>query len=242
MQFQIVGHACLSVEAAGTRLVIDPWIQGSLYWGSWWHWPDPVFGPELLEPDFIYLTHWHFDHFHADSLRLFDKRAHVLVPRFPVSFLASQLRALGFNRITELRQAERYELAAGFTLTSYQVRHEDDSVAVVDADGACLVDLNDAKPMPSTWKLLRTRHPRVDFMLRSHSPAWSYPTFYSFEDRTDAIELSGRSYVQSFIAAARMLRPRHAVPSRQQQFAVGDRPTVDFLVVPRLGQIEGRER
>lgn len=212
MQFQVVSHACLSVEAAGIRLLIDPWIEGPVYWGSWWHWPDPVFGPELFEADFIYLTHWHFDHFHAESLGRFDKRAHVLVPRFPVSTLVEQLRALGFTRITELKQAERFELAAGISLTSYQVQYQDDSIAVVEGEGTVLVDLNDAKPLPSTWKLLRRRHPRVDFMLRSHSPAWSYPTCYSFEDPDEAIHVSRSSYVDAFIAAAEILRPRFAVP------------------------------
>jgi UDP-MurNAc hydroxylase len=91
-------------------------------------------------------------------------------------------------------------------------QYQDDSVCVIEADGTVLVDLNDAKPLPRTWKLLRHRHPRVDFMLRSHSPAWSYPSAYTFEDPSDAIPVDKESYLKAFCAAARVLKPRHAVP------------------------------
>jgi len=62
--------------------VCDPWIVGSTYWRSWWNYP-PV-SPELLasiKPDYVYLTHIHWDHFHGPSLRRFDRATPVLVPK-----------------------------------------------------------------------------------------------------------------------------------------------------------------
>ena len=212
MRFQVVGHACLQVAAAGKRLVVDPWILGSVYWDAWWHCPEPVYDETIFEPDFLYLTHWHFDHVHPKSLARFDKSCLVLLPKFPVSSLPEQMRGMGFTRILELEHGRTFVLAPGFTLTSYQIQYQDDSICVVEADGAVLVDLNDAKPLPRTWKSLRRRHPRVDFMLRSHSPAWSYPTAYTFEDPADAIPVDRQSYLQAFCAAARVLAPRYAVP------------------------------
>ena len=212
MKFQIVGHACLSVEAAGKRLVVDPWIQGSVYWDAWWHCPEPVFDEQLFRADFIYLTHWHFDHVHRESLQRFDKSCHVLVPKFPVSSLPAQLRDMGFTRITELAHGKTFPLAPGFALTSFQIQYQDDSLCVVEADGRVLVDLNDAKPLPRTWKMLQRRFPRVDFMLRSHSPAWSYPSAYTFDDPADVIPVDKESYLKAFCGAARILKPRYAVP------------------------------
>jgi UDP-MurNAc hydroxylase len=171
-----------------------------------------VYDESIFEPDFVYLTHWHFDHVHPQSLARFDKSCLVLLPKFPVSSLPDQMRSLGFTRILELQHGRSFELAPGFTLTSYQIQYQDDSICVVEADGTVLVDLNDAKPLPRTWKIVRRRHPRVDFMLRSHSPAWSYPTAYTFEDPADAIPVDRQSYLQAFCAAARVLAPRHAVP------------------------------
>ena len=212
MEFRIVSHACLDVKARGKRLVIDPWLNEPTYWSAWWHAPPPEFGPDIFDADYVYITHWHFDHFDPKTLRKFGKNTTAVVAKFPISGLKPQLEELGFERVVELRHGERLALGDGFWLTSYQVTFQDDSVAVVEADGAVLVDLNDAKPLPSMWRALRAKYPNVDFMLRSHSPAWSYPTRYTFEDPADRLPVDSRTYMDAFVAAAQQLRPRYAVP------------------------------
>ncbi len=212
MEFRIVSHACLDVKARGKRLVIDPWLNEPTYWSAWWHAPPPEFGPDIFDADYVYITHWHFDHFDPKTLRKFGKNTTAVVAKFPISGLKPQLEELGFERVVELRHGERLALGDGFWLTSYQVTFQDDSVAVVEADGAVLVDLNDAKPLPSTWRALRAKYPNVDFMLRSHSPAWSYPTRYTFEDPADRLPVDSRTYMDAFVAATQQLRPRYAVP------------------------------
>ena len=212
MEFRIVSHACLDITAQGKRLVIDPWLNEPTYWSSWWHCPPPIFGEDIYQADYVYITHWHFDHFDPKTLKKFGKHTTAVVAKFPISGLRQQLESLGFERVVELRHGERLKLADDFWLTSYQVTFQDDSVAVVEADGAVLVDLNDAKPLPSTWRNFRAKYPKVDFMLRSHSPAWSYPTRYTFEDPADRLPVDARTYMEAFVAAAQQLQPRYAVP------------------------------
>jgi UDP-MurNAc hydroxylase len=212
MEFRIVSHACLDVSASGKRLVIDPWLNEPTYWSSWWHCPPPLFGPDIFSADYVYITHWHFDHFDPKTLRKFEKHTTAIVPKFPISGLKEQLEGLGFERVVELRHGERIKLGDDFFLTSYQVSFQDDSVAVVESNGTVLVDLNDAKPLPSLWRKFRSKYPKVDFMLRSHSPAWSYPTRYTFEDPSDRLPVDARTYMEAFVAAAQQLRPRYAVP------------------------------
>lgn len=212
MRFDIVSHACMSVEAAGKRLVIDPWLIGSVYWGAWWHCPQPVYDDSIFDTDYLYITHWHFDHMHRESLRHFNKRCHILVPKFPVSIMAEQFRKLGFLHITELPHGESLEMGDGFRITSYQITYQDDSVCFVEADGVVLADINDAKPMPGTWKQLRETYPAVDFMFRSHSPAWSYPSAYRFDEPADAIPVTRETYMEAFRSAASILTPAFAVP------------------------------
>ncbi len=212
MEFRIVSHACLDVKARGKRLVIDPWLNEPAYWSSWWHAPPPEFGPDIFEADYVYVTHWHFDHFDPRTLKKFSPHTTIMVPKFPISGLPAQLRDMGRAHIIELTHGQCIELAPGFSFTSYQVTFQDDSVAVIQADGCTLMDLNDSKPLPSLWRTFRAKYPKVDFMLRSHSPAWSYPTRYSFEDPSDRLPVDGRTYMEAFVAAAQQLRPRYAVP------------------------------
>ena len=70
MKFTVIGHSCLRIETSGPTILVDPWLFGSCYWRSWWHYPtvaEPA--PEVFEPDYVYLTHHHFDHFHFPSMR-----------------------------------------------------------------------------------------------------------------------------------------------------------------------------
>lgn len=212
MEFTIVSHACLDVRAKGKRLIIDPWLNEPTYWSAWWHAPPPVFDESIFSADYIYITHWHFDHFDPRTLKKFSKHTTVLVPKFPISGLPDQLRNVGFERIIELEHGRTIGLAAGFDFTSYQITFQDDSAAVIQADGVTLFDLNDSKPLPSTWKTFRAKYPKVDFMLRSHSPAWSYPTRYTFEDPSDRLPVDATTYMEAFVAAAQQLQPRYAVP------------------------------
>ncbi|MGB9652670.1 MAG: MBL fold metallo-hydrolase [Candidatus Cybelea sp.] len=212
MEFRIVSHACLDVTAGGKRLVIDPWLNEPTYWSSWWHAPPPQFGDDIFGADYVYITHWHFDHFDPKTLKKFSKHTTAVVPKFPISGLRQQLESIGFERIVELRHGERLRLGDDFWLTSYQISFQDDSIAVIEADGVVLMDLNDAKPLPSSWRTFRAKYPKPDFMLRSHSPAWSYPTRYTFEDPSDRLPVDSRTYMEAFVAAAQQVRPRYAIP------------------------------
>ena len=81
MYFQTLSHAGLRVVAGETELLCDPWLIGSTYWRSWWNYPPvPRDLVASLKPDYIYLTHLHWDHFQAASLRLFSPDTPVIVP------------------------------------------------------------------------------------------------------------------------------------------------------------------
>jgi len=212
MEFQIVSHACVSIRAADKTLVIDPWLAGPVYWGAWAHCPEPVYDDDIFQADFVYITHWHFDHLHAASLRRFHPDTHFLVPRFPVSNLVETLNGLGFQTVTELGHGRAFELAPGFQIRSYQISFQDDSACFVEADGVVIANLNDAKPLPRTWRAIQAAYPKVDFMLRSHSPAWSYPSRFTFDDPNEAITVTRESYMAAWRAAAAVLRPRYGIP------------------------------
>ena len=212
MEFEIVSHACVSVRAASVRLVIDPWLIGPVYWGAWWHCPEPVYDEGIFRPDYIYFTHWHFDHLNEESLKHVDKNTHLMVPKFPVSMMAQTLRDLGFKAITELDHGRPFELAKGFRISSYQVSYQDDSVCLLEADGVVIANLNDAKPLPRTWRRLRNTYPKVDFMLRSHSPAWSYPSRFTFGNPDDGIPVTRESYMEAWRNAASILKPTYGIP------------------------------
>ncbi len=212
MRVTILGHAGLFVESEATTILVDPWLFGSCYWRSWWHYPpSPSPADEWLSPSYLYLSHHHFDHFHYPSLRRIDKSSHVLIPYFGNDVMPEELARLGFSTITEIRHGTPLELAPGLEVTSFQYGFDDSALVVADHD-AVVFDLNDCKIRPADLERLRRRFGSPDLMAKSHSWAQGYPNCYSADNPTDLTLLSRSDYIADFVASVRTLRPRYALP------------------------------
>jgi UDP-MurNAc hydroxylase len=212
MKFTVIGHSCLRIETSGPTILVDPWLFGSCYWRSWWHYPtvaEPA--PEVFEPDYVYLTHHHFDHFHFPSMRKVDRNAHVLVPEFGVPTLAGEVRSLGFSEVMELPHAQIVQIAPGVRVASYQCG-PDDSVFVV-ADGEhVLVDINDSKLRGRTLERILADFGRPTFVFKSYSFAQSYPILYTADDPADLELVTRDSYLDNWVRVVDALEPRYGVP------------------------------
>lgn len=212
MRFTVIGHACLFIETGSLRILVDPWLSGSCYWRSWWHFPpNTPIRPEFLEPDYIYLTHHHFDHFHYPSLRRISKSARVLIPRFGVDVMRGEVEHLGFKDVVEMPHGEPLTLDDGTRVASYQYG-PDDSAFVVERDGVVLADLNDCKIKgPAALPILKA-FGSPTFVFKSHSFAQAYPSCYDIKDPADAKLMTREDFLETFIDALRELRPKYAVP------------------------------
>jgi UDP-MurNAc hydroxylase len=212
MRFTILSHAGLEISGAGKSLVVDPWVVGSTYWRSWWNYP-PV-APELvarLRPDLVYLTHIHWDHFQGASLKRFARSTPIVVPKGHFARMRRDLAAMGFDDVRELRHGESLRLADGFTITSYQFYPFLDSALVVECEGTTLLDANDAKFMGPPLEQILARHPRIDFVFRSHSSANGRICFDVVDDPARPLD-DDAQYLASFASFVRRCGARYAVP------------------------------
>lgn len=213
MFFQTLSHAGLRVKAGGKELLCDPWVVGSTYWRSWWNYPPvPQALVDSLAPDFIYLTHLHWDHFQSASLRRFPRDTPMLVPYDRYERMVRDLATIGMTNVRELRHGERAELAPGFTLTSYHFApFVMDSAPVIEADDVVLFNANDAKLAGGPLRQVLKRHPRIDFCFRSHSSANARACFHTTDGEDRGGDDNGH-YVRSFALFMAAVRPRYAIP------------------------------
>ena len=212
MKFTVLGHGALSVEADGTRLLIDPWLLGSCYWRSWWHYPPISDVPESwLAPEYLYLTHHHFDHFHYPTLRRVDRNTHILVPEVAIDFMVGELRNLGFSRITELPHGQRTRLTGDFEIASFQYGFDDSALVITDGR-TVIVNLNDCKIRGRPLHQIITNFEHPTFLLKNYSWAQSYPICYRAENPADLELLSRDSYIQDFLQTVRETEPKYAIP------------------------------
>jgi UDP-MurNAc hydroxylase len=213
MYFQTLSHAGLRVVAAGKELVCDPWLVGSTYWRSWWNYP-PV--PEelvaSLKPDFIYLTHLHWDHFQSVSLKRFDPETPVLIPYDRYERFTRDLRKIGMRNVRELRHGERVELAPGFAIRSFHFApFVIDSAIAIEAEGVALLNANDAKFAGGPLDQILRLYPKIDFCLRSHSSA-NPRACYHYLDSPDEQPDDNEHYVRAFALFMARVKPRYAIP------------------------------
>jgi UDP-MurNAc hydroxylase len=213
MKFQVLSHAGLTVEHNGICVLIDPWLLGSCYWRSWWNFPEP--SRELIDsikPDFIYITHLHWDHFHGPSLRLFDKATPFLIPKIPTRRMVKDLNVLGFKNIIEIPHGAKFSLSNDFHLYSYQFGFSSDSAIVLESRDTTLLNANDTKFFGRPLRQIKKRHKRFDFVLRSYSSASALP--YCIEDyKTHFPVLRTREdYIAEFTAFALSIKAKYAIP------------------------------
>jgi UDP-MurNAc hydroxylase len=240
MKFTILGHACMYVEANGTSILIDPWVIGSCYWRSWWNFPEP--DRELvrsIKPDYIYITHLHWDHFHGPSLHLFDPDTKILVPRAPTTRMVDDLRMLKFHNIHEIPHGSGFELAPGFRIHSYQFGPVSiDSAAILTDGERVLFDANDCKLFGRSLRHIQERFPKIDFVFRSHSSANPFP--YCIEDYKTKFPTfrTKQDYIEEFTYFGLSLGARYAIPFASNHCFL-HRETIHFnetAVLPNLVQ------
>jgi UDP-MurNAc hydroxylase len=201
------------VEHAGTSILIDPWIVGSCYWRSWWNFPEPDAQLiESLRPDYIYLTHLHWDHFHGPSLRRFDRRTKIVIPKTISSRFEDDLRWLGFEDITLVPHGGCVTLAPGFELYSYQFGHPADSAVVITDGTTTLFDANDAKFFGAPLAQIRRRFGSFDFVFKSHSSASPIPyCIDGYQGRFSEV-LAPQDYIEEFASFGLHVGARYAIP------------------------------
>ena len=212
MRFSIVSHAGLHLQARDISLLVDPWLFGSCYWRSWWHFPAaPPLDERWLCPTYVYLSHHHPDHFHYPSLRRLDRATHVLIPRYIVNTMHPALVSLGFKNITELPHAGQFALGGGLSIRSYQYGLDDSAIIVSQGDSV-VANLNDCKIRGLALRQIVADNGPVTVMLKNFQRLRPTRVVIKLRTRGELRMISRNSYLVDFWKAAFELKTRYAVP------------------------------
>lgn len=193
MQAVSLGHAGILVRARGVTIACDPWFVPAFF-GSWFVFPrndrlDMALMDEVRNPDFLYVSHLHGDHFDTPFLRdEMNKQTTVILPGYPTRELERSFARLGFTRFIRTRNREETEIAPGVSVaihveTSITDGPGGDSALVVSDGTARLVNQNDCRT--NDLDALRA-HGHVDLHWLQFSGAIWYPMVYEMDEATKA--------------------------------------------------------
>ena len=234
MKLQYIANACFLITlSGGKRILTDPWFVGPCQ-QTWWNFP-PVhdrLAEEVRQsqPDFLYISHLHHDHLHAESLASFDRATPVIVGAMNTPNLKNALAALGFRTLIETPFETRAALAdTGAELVLFKDFHGntlgddtqleydlDTSLYLFDADGTRLFLAVDNTILPADAARIAAAWGAPDIAQLPYVSASLFPM--AMDDYDDArkhaemMKLRART-AANFRELTRALTPKRVIPA-----------------------------
>ena len=115
MKIKYIYSACLEISTSSITILTDPWFTEGVYDGAWYHFPEIDPFEYISEPDYIYISHIHPDHYDPKFLhRLFDRFGvkPILIPDLKNNYLLFKGKSDGLTltptRYLDLGDTELY--------------------------------------------------------------------------------------------------------------------------------------
>jgi hypothetical protein len=219
MRVTYLGQACTLIEAAGRRLLVDPWLTEGAYFGTWYHahlLADAGLSPASLprDVDLVFLSHEHQDHVCPETLAALPPDVPVLVCRFPSDRFRRHLERLGLRDVREVDSGRPLDLGGGLRVTVFgTAEYTNDAAVLVEGDGCRLFNETDCKLGLQDLEAVAAAGVDVGFFMFSGAN-W-FPVAYDYDDGTMAALVARRraALLRSFVQRVKRTRPRVAVPS-----------------------------
>lgn len=117
-----LNHATVYIECNGKSVITDPWLFGPAFMTGWWlATPSPEESIDLLKKaDYVYISHNHPDHLHAETLAVLSKDKEIIVADFSTKSTEKYLRALGYENVKTLPFNEIFEIVLNFQICIFK--------------------------------------------------------------------------------------------------------------------------
>jgi hypothetical protein len=160
--FETLGNATVQLfEDSRPVLATDPWLVGTCYFGSWAldHALTPGQIANVVNSDYIWISHGHPDHLNHESLELLPKGKKFLLPDHYDKEIKHFLEEKGFA-VTVLPYRSWFPISSNIQVMCLDNINQD-AILVVRLGDALLINLNDS-PIAGELSFLRglvRRHP-----------------------------------------------------------------------------------
>ena len=215
MKINYLAHSSFLVECGKTKILFDPWLNGSAYSDQWFLWPLPPNKSEFLQTDAILISHGHEDHMHAPTLKTLDKNTHLFFPFQWKSGARPYLKSLGYRKVTEAKALKTYTVNdVQITFIGYSL----ESVIVLEYENEVLVNINDAlnsnHENAANFILteIKQRWPKIDYLFSGWSGASYFPNQVDFpgKNNVEIGKLREQYFAHNFFKFTNALQPTYS--------------------------------
>jgi UDP-MurNAc hydroxylase len=213
------GQACILIEAAGKKILTDPWLTEGAYFGTWFHThilAEAGITPETFpkDVDCIFLSHEHQDHVDPESLRHFSPNTPILICRFVTPKFRRYLQGLGFKNIIEIPSGQTITWGKDLRATVIgTTEYTNDSALLLEGENCRVLNETDCKLSYVDLQFIGQRGIDIGFYMFSGAN-W-YPTMYDYpaDVQRDLVSRRRESLLRSFVQRIKITKPRIAVPA-----------------------------
>ena len=140
---QFLNHSCILVKGVDTKILCDPWFEGSAFGDGWSLLYDKSHEINNLEFDYIWISHEHPDHFSIASLSKLNTPKTIIYQETKDKKVKIFLEKKG-HKVIEL-QHKTTKVVGDLSLTCIVCDGYDSSLIVKFPDGNILLNINDAR-------------------------------------------------------------------------------------------------
>jgi L-ascorbate metabolism protein UlaG (beta-lactamase superfamily) len=197
-------NAMMMVEGRHTKVLCDPWVTFDAESDSGlFNFPPTSLTRDqvaAMQPDFIYITHTHADHFDPVTLELFAKDTPIIVSYFENNFTERNARELGFSDVRVSDPVNGLALNGDdhCWIEPSAANPSVDSIAVFRIDGQTVVNANDNAFHEAQSISLRERYGPFDLACVPFSFQGPYPAFYENLEHDDRVAEASKKKGRNF--------------------------------------------
>ena len=214
MKITHIASAAVLTHHKNTKILLDPWLIGEEYYGSWTHYPPiDIDFKQFDDVDYIYISHIHPDHMSEETLKKINPDIPVLIHSYDAKFVKMNLERWG-RKVIELQHGEKFHCGDGLNIRIYAADDCDpeicykffgcgkmeatlgstgiDTMAVIENGDKTILNVNDCPYLLSQKVLDRVlkNHPVIDMLWVGYAGAGSYPQCWDYSDK-DKLEIYG---------------------------------------------------
>lgn len=231
MKITHYSNSFFSIESQGKRIICDPWV-GKANSGGWQSYPEFSFNSlakELMDVEWVYISHLHDDHFHPETLQrceLLDRK--FIIKRFEAPVLKNRLKRLGVQEIYELEpftvnKFKPFQLTVFPQMTSTSSGLEDDinydlDTSIVIGDGSTVFFNQVDNPLSienlsEINKYICSNYGKIDIACMMSGAASEYPHLFLGVDQESEKEKIVNSSLIDLVKWLSLIKPAHFFPA-----------------------------
>ncbi len=234
MKIKYISNASIFLEGKNTKVLFDPWITFDNYSDSnYYNFPENKYSKKEisnLNPDFIYISHSHPDHFDEITLNLFNKNTPIIIANFANPYLKRNLNEIGFNNILISKDNKVKMNKNDYCyLEPADTTPELDSISFFQIDNYKILNLNDNISNFEQSERIAKKFGSIDLAFLPYCGFGAYPMSYDSLNKKQKIQAHKKKIKiahNNFIKYIQKINPDYVIPFAGEVLMGGSKTSV----------------